>query len=101
MSLLHEGCRLINPYEEIRRESLPAFMASVLQAEPDIRVEPVRWAETSDGVLIEWVNRGTVNGASLEIHGADRYVLRDGKAVVGRAYFDPRPFIEAVAAGER
>ena len=76
-------------------------MASVLQAEPDIRVDAVRWAQTSDGVLIEWVNRGTVNGTSLEIPGVDRYVLRDGKGVVGRAYFDPRPFIEAVAAGER
>jgi hypothetical protein len=43
----------------------------------------------------------SVNGTSLEIHGVDRYVLRDGRGVVGRAYFDPRPFIEAVATGER
>jgi hypothetical protein len=29
----------------------------------------------------------------FEIHGADRFTLRDGKAVEGVAYFDPRPLI--------
>lgn len=95
MELLHEGCRLINPISEIRREQLPGFMEALLAVEPDVRVVPTRWAETSDGVLIEWVNTGTLNGASLELGGADRYTLRDGKATEGVAYFDPRPFIEA------
>ena len=38
MSLLHEGCPLINPLNEIKREDLLSFMAAVLQTEPDIRV---------------------------------------------------------------
>jgi hypothetical protein len=95
MSLLHEGCPLVNPFNTIRREELPGFMAGVLEAEPDIRVVPIRWAETDDGVLIEWVNTGTVGGQPFEVRGADRYTLRDGKGAEGYPYFDPRPFMEA------
>lgn len=98
MELLHEGCPLINPIGEVRREELPGFMAALLEMEPDIRVEPIRWAETEDGVLIEWVNRGTLNGAPFELRGADRYTLRDGKGAEGYAYFDPRPFLDAQTA---
>jgi SnoaL-like protein len=98
MNLLHEGCPLINPVNEITREDLPGFMAAVLETEPDIRVVPISWAETEDGVLIEWVNTGTLHGAPLELRGADRYTLRDGKATEGHAYFDPRPFLDTQAA---
>jgi hypothetical protein len=64
MELLHEGCPLINPINPITREDLPAFVEAVLEAEPDIRVVPTRWAGTDDGsVLIEWVNKGTLHGA--------------------------------------
>jgi hypothetical protein len=94
MELLHEGCPLINPISEVRREELPSFMRAFLEMEPDVRVVPTRWAETGDGVLIEWVNVGTLHGAPLELRGADRYTLRDGKASEGVAYFDPRPFLE-------
>jgi SnoaL-like domain len=99
MGLLHERCPLINPLNPIEREDLPQFMAGVLQIEPDIRVEPVRWAETEDGVLIEWVNRGTVGGAAVELYGADRFTLREGKGAEGRSYFDPRPFLDAGGEG--
>jgi hypothetical protein len=99
MELLHEGCPLINPINPITREDLPAFVEAVLEAEPDIRVVPTRWAGTDDGsVLIEWVNTGTLHGAPLELRGADRYTLRDGKATEGHAYFDPRPFLDAQTA---
>ncbi len=50
--------------------------------------------QTSDGVLFEWVNTGSLNGAPFELRGADRYILRDGKGSVGYSYFDPRPFLE-------
>jgi hypothetical protein len=95
MELLHEGCPLINPINPITREDLPAFVEAVLEAEPDIRVVPTRWAETDDGsVLIEWVNTGTLHGAPLELYGTDRYTLQHGKASEGYAYFDPRPFLD-------
>jgi hypothetical protein len=58
---------------------------------PDVRVVPTRWAEPDDGVLIEWVNTGTLNGAPFALRGADRYTIRDGRASEGVAYFDPRP----------
>src|SRR5213080_4713839 len=80
MDLLHEGCPLINPINEITREDLPGFMAAFLEMVPDVRVVPTRWAETDDGVLIEWVNTGTLHGAPLELRGADRYILEDGEA---------------------
>jgi ketosteroid isomerase-like protein len=95
MELLHEGCPLINPINAIRREELPRFMEAVLELEPDIRVVSTRWAETDDGVLIEWVNTGTLGGTPIEVRGADRYTLRDGKGSDGYSYFDPRPFLEA------
>jgi hypothetical protein len=98
MELLHEGCPLINPIDPITREDLPKFIEAVLDIEPDIRVVPTRWAETDDGVLIEWVNTGTLHGAAFELSGADRYTLRDGKATEGYSYFDPRPFLDGQAA---
>jgi len=93
LSLLHEGCPLINPISEIRREDLPTFMEAILEMEPDIRIVPTRWGETADGVLIEWVNTGTLYGVPFELHGADRYTLRDGMGSEGYSYFDPRPFV--------
>jgi SnoaL-like domain len=100
MELLHPSCPLINPINEIRRKDLPGFMEAVLEMEPDIRVVPTRWAETDDGVLIEWVNTGTLNGEPFELSGADRYTLRDGRGSEGHSYFDPRPLL-GVQAAER
>jgi len=97
MNLLHEGCPLINPIEPNGREDLPRFVEAVLELEPDIRVVPLRWAETADGVLIEWVNTGTLRGAPFELRGADRFTLRDGKGTEGYSYFDPRPLLEGEA----
>jgi hypothetical protein len=98
MCLLHEGCPLVNPINPITREDLPSFVEAVLKIEPDIRVVPTRWAETADGVLVEWLNTGTLHGARFELRGGDRYTFRDGKASEGYSYFDPRPFLDGHAA---
>lgn len=45
-------------------------------------------------MLIEWVATGTLPGGPIELRGADRYTLRDGKVTEGVAYFDPRPLLE-------
>jgi hypothetical protein len=95
MELLLEGCPLINPISPIKREDLPSFVEALLEMEPDIRVVPTRWAETDGGVLIEWLNTGTLHGVPFELRGADRYTLRDGKGSEGVSYFDPRPFLES------
>jgi hypothetical protein len=75
MSLLHQGCVLINPLSAGTREDLPKIVEAFLAVEPDIRVVPTRWGETADGVLIEWVNTGTLHGAPFELRGADRFTL--------------------------
>lgn len=100
VSLLHEGCPLVNPISAATREDLPQFVAGLLEIEPDVRIVPTRWAETEDGVLIEWVNRGTLHGKPIELRGADRYTLRDGKGAEGYAYFDPRPFLDPEFGGK-
>jgi hypothetical protein len=64
------GCPLVNPLNTITRERLPEFFTAVSAIEPDIRVAPTRWAETDDGVLIEWVNTGTLQSDALELRGA-------------------------------
>jgi ketosteroid isomerase-like protein len=97
MELLHEGCPLINPISEGKREDLPQIFEAFLKLEPDIRVIPTRWAATEDGVLVEWLNTGTVRGEPFELRGADRFTLRDGKATKGYSYFDPRPFLDGAA----
>ena len=93
MSLLHEGCPLINPISPGKREDLPQIFEAFMRVQPDIHVVATRWGETTDGVLIEWVNTGTRNGEPFELRGADRYTLRDGKGAEGWSYFDPRPFL--------
>lgn len=97
MSLLHEGCPLINPVSPGTREDLPEIMHAFQSMIPDIRVVPTRWAETDDGVIIEWVNTGTLHGAPFELRGVDRFTLRDGKASEGYSYFDPRPLLQGQA----
>jgi ketosteroid isomerase-like protein len=92
--LLHEDCVLDNPITQIPREQLPQFVDSLLAVWPDHRITATRWAATDDGVLIEWVATGTLLGSPIELRGADRYTLRDGKVVEGVAYFDPRPVLE-------
>jgi len=93
MSLLHEGCLLVNPVSSGTRENLPEIMQGFLSAEPDVHIVPTRWTETADGVIIEWMNTGTLHGAPFELRGVDRFTLRDGKATEGYSYFDPRPFL--------
>ena len=96
--LLHEDCVFDNPITRIPRDQLPQFVDSLLAVWPDHRITATHWAATSDGellhVLIEWVATGTLLGSPIELRGADRYTLRDGKVVEGAAYFDPRPVLE-------
>ncbi|HEU5471814.1 MAG TPA: nuclear transport factor 2 family protein [Actinophytocola sp.] len=90
--LLHEGCELRNPLGTVPRSALPGYMANLLRAMPDHTLTPTGWGETADGVLIEWV----MTGGGVEIRGADRFTLRDGRATEGFAYFDPAPMIAAM-----
>jgi ketosteroid isomerase-like protein len=96
--LFHEGAVLRNPMGEVGRADLPGFMEALVALAPDHRLAASRWGTTPDDVLIEWVMTGTLPGGPVEIHGADRFTLRDGRATEGSAYFDPRPWIERMTA---
>ena len=95
--LLHDGCVLENPWSPVTRDELPAFVDAMLATMPDHRIAAVRWGETSDGVIIEWHLTATLPGGPIDLRGADRFTLRDGKAVDGVAYCDPRQFNELQA----
>jgi hypothetical protein len=93
--LLVDGAVLRNPMGVVPRAHLPAYMASLVASMPDHKIEPIRWAETADGILIEWVMTGTLRGSSVEIRGADRFTLRGSQAVEGVAYFNPAPLLNS------
>jgi hypothetical protein len=95
--LLHEGGVLRNPLGEVARADLPGYMEALVAMAPDHRIAATRWGETPDGVLIEWVMTGTLPGGPVEIRGADRFTLRDGRATEGIAYFDPGPWVDRMA----
>jgi ketosteroid isomerase-like protein len=100
-ALLHEGCVLTNPVNPVTREELPQFVDTLLANMPDHRITVTRWGATADGVLFEWVMTGTLPGGPIEVRGADRYNLRDGKATEGESYFDPRRLLELQQAPSR
>lgn len=89
--LLHPECVLRNPLGQVTRADLPGYMANLVRGVPGHGLAATRWGETADGVLIEWSMTGTFAGRAVEIRGADRFTLRDGRATEGFAYFDPAP----------
>jgi ketosteroid isomerase-like protein len=97
-ALLHEDAVLSIPQGTMTRETVPQFIDSLLAVWPDHRITTTRWAATREGelvhVIFEWVATGTLPGGPIELRGADRYTLRDGKVTEGIAYFDPRPVLE-------
>lgn len=91
-NLLHEDGVLRNPFGALSRDELPGYMTGLVAGIADHRITPLSWGATGDGVLIEWLMTGRIGDAPLEVHGVDRFTLRDGLVVEGVAYFDPAPF---------
>ena len=71
--------------------------SKIFQAMPDLHAEVDQWAETQDGVLIEFRLIGTVGGRPIEWPVVDRFTLRDGLAAERVSYFDPTRLLQAVA----
>ncbi len=67
---------------------IPDYLRRVKTLVPDISLRPLRWAQTEDGVLIEWEISGTFRDQQLSWRGADRFTLRGDRATEGVAYFD-------------
>ena len=73
----------------------------LFEAMPDLRGELIRWAPTSDGLIIELTLRGTLGGRPVEWTTADRIILQDGLMTERRAYFDPTPLLPAMLRSPR
>ena len=76
--------------------ALRAMADSLFEAIPDLRGETLRWGETDDGVMIELRLYGTYGGRPIEWVTLDRVVIRDGRVIERRAYFDPAPIVVAM-----
>jgi ketosteroid isomerase-like protein len=76
-------------------------LASIREVYPDFRVEPERFVDAGEEVVVVAVARGTsVNG--LEINWRQGYVwtVRDGRAVRFRWFNDPAEALRAVGHEE-
>lgn len=80
------------------REGVVEHFRAVLQALPDLRIEVLRWAPTSDAVLVEWQATATVAGRPLSWTGVDRFNIRGDRMYEARVYWDTRGVAERVAA---
>jgi ketosteroid isomerase-like protein len=71
--------------------------AELFELIPDMTAEVHRWGATSDGVLIEFMVRGTASGAPISWQSVDRFVLgEDGLATERFTYFDSLPLLLTV-----
>lgn len=78
-----------------------AFFEDLFAALPDLRGEVRGWRAEDDGVTIELVLRGTLDGLPIELVTYDRIVLREGRILSRRAQMDMRPLLAAVARRPR
>lgn len=65
---------------------------------PDLHAQVDRWRGDSDVLFIEFRLRARVGRGLIEWPNVDRFVLRDGKAIVRTNYFDPLPVFGQVLA---
>lgn len=80
----------------ISASEIPDYVRKIQLMVPDIRLEVLSWAARGDVVLIEWEITGTFRGALTSWRGADRFTLRNGRAIEGVAYFDTHALWVAV-----
>jgi ketosteroid isomerase-like protein len=101
--LLHDDAHLVQPLmpDARSRAAYATAMRRLLAVMPDLHGRTCRWAQTTDGVLIEHTLAGTLGGKALSWDLADRITLRDGRVVERIAYFDPLPVLLAVLTRPR
>jgi hypothetical protein len=74
-----------------------AFFDTLFGAIPDLRGEVLDWRPTADGVEIDFVLRGTLGGAPLELPTTDRIVLREGRLLERHAKTEVRALAAMIA----
>jgi hypothetical protein len=78
-------------------DGFAAFFDTLFGAIPDLCGEVLDWRPTADGVEIDFVLRGTLGGAPLELPTTDRIVLRDGRLLERHAKTDPGALAAMIA----
>jgi hypothetical protein len=96
---LHPDAVMIQPIAARTQgpRALRELFEPLFQAVPDLTGEVARWGTTDDGVFIELTLRGNLGGRPLDWTVVDRIVLEDGMIRERRSYFDPLPFLKALA----
>lgn len=84
--------RFAHGHAQIRRMYAPLYAVA-----PDLHGIIDRWAQTSDGALVEYTLHATVGRRSLQLPVVDRFVLVGGLAVSNHSYLDPLPLFPATA----
>lgn len=64
----------------------------------ELRVEPDRFLDAGDGVVVEGHHRGTIGGVAFEVGFAHVWTLREGRAVRFREYMDTGKLVPLFAA---
>jgi SnoaL-like domain len=78
-----------------------ALFEPLFAAIPDLRGQLVDWRPESDGVTIELLLRGTLDGLALQFTTRDRIVLRQGRMLSRHARFDVGPLLLALVRRPR
>jgi uncharacterized protein len=76
-------------------------LSKIREVYPDFRVEPDRYVDAGDEVVVIGVARGTsANGLEAQWRQGYVWTIRQGKAVRFRWFNDPREALEAVGLSE-
>jgi hypothetical protein len=103
-TVLAPQARLVAPMTPTvdSREKGKRTFADLFELIPNLTAKVDRWAETEDGVLIEFTFDGTVGGKPISWSAVDRFVLgEDGLATERISYFDSGPVALAFAGRPR
>lgn len=101
--LMHPDVELVQPVlpTMVGRERGTRGMASFIDAMPDLEIEIVDSCANGSRVFIEFRFSGTVGKRRVAFGLVDRIELVDGLVKKRVSYFDPIPFLRAVAAQPR
>jgi ketosteroid isomerase-like protein len=76
-------------------------LAKVRDVYPDFRIEPERYVDAGDDVVVIGIARGTAaSGVEIEWRQGYVWTIRDGKAVRFHWFNDPQEALEAVGLSE-
>jgi limonene-1,2-epoxide hydrolase len=79
-------------------DGIVEWLTNAIQTFPDLRLEVTRWATDREAVLIEFDASATIGDRLMGWQGVDRFLLKGGRCIEGRSYYDTGPIRKALAA---